>query len=182
MKPPKTEGLFDYPLPIPRHTLYEELGLGPEATPEEIREAKAEAVRKLRARRAAIQTRMASLTAGSHPARRQHAEQEPLERELRQLRAEHKKLEEREVQINTIGLESTEKRRQYDAEHPPLALLKLAPPAGDVFKDNRLVIVLLRRELSAFLQQRGMDVFHPSDLTRIDFTSDFTYFEILDGE
>ncbi len=31
--------MFDYPLPIPRDTLYEELGLEPEATTDEIQSA-----------------------------------------------------------------------------------------------------------------------------------------------
>jgi hypothetical protein len=37
-----TDHLFNFPLPIPQDTLYSELGIEPEATPEEISDAKNE--------------------------------------------------------------------------------------------------------------------------------------------
>jgi len=67
---------------------------------------------------------------------------------------------------------------------PPLDLLTLTECPSQPFADptdTRTPLVQLRRELARFLASHGEDVYHPSDLTRDDFTADFTPNELLDG-
>ncbi len=138
--------MFEFPLPTPRDTSYTRLGIGPEATTDEVRDAAARYV--------------SSLKAGS-------ADPDKL--------AEANKLKD---------LATTKERERYDAEHPPLGLLRLEPMWEGVFGDRaeRLVVLaVLRRELEAFLVHRGWAVRFPSDLTRTDFTEDFAYSPLLDG-
>jgi hypothetical protein len=115
--------LFAQPLPLPGRTRYDALGLGPDATPEEVRWASGAAADRLQ-------------------------------------------------------LEET--RLAYDRAHPPLALLKLEDCADPMFVDERTHLFLLRLAISAFLEARGEPVFHPSDLTRRDFSDDFRFNPVLD--
>jgi hypothetical protein len=71
--------------------------------------------------------------------------------------------------------------------HPPCDLLKLERDASNPFAaaedldlDRRLTLVLLRRELAKFLSGKGEDVYHPSDLTREDFSGDYDFHDLLD--
>jgi len=80
-----------------------------------------------------------------------------------------------------LKLQSEEERQTYDRAHPPLELLRLADPVKDRFAtDPVLVLPLVRRELAEFLGQQGVEVYHPTDLTREDFAADFTLLELLD--
>ena len=73
-----------------------------------------------------------------------------------------------------------EMRLAYDRAHPPLALLKLESCADPVFVDRRTRMFLLRMALSEFLIARQEQVFHPSDLTRGEFSDDFSFNPALD--
>jgi hypothetical protein len=139
--------LFGSPLPLPKHTRYDELGVSPDASNEDVRWAKLEAVSRLR------------------------GEDRSLEAEARQ-KAED---------INQWNLDKPDARLVYDCAHPPLALLKLAPPADAALRDPRTFLFLLRSAISEFLNAHGEEVFHPSDVTRRDFTDDFDHHELLDG-
>ena len=138
--------MFRFPLPTPRYTSYTRLGIGQEATSDEIRVVAAQYISRLKA---------------------ESADPDKL--------AEANKLKD---------LASTKERERYDAEHPPLSLLRLEPMWDRVFGDRaeRLVVLaILRRELEAFLVRRGSALYFPSDLTRTDFTEDFAYSQVLDG-
>jgi hypothetical protein len=139
--PAATHRLFSYPLPVPRQTVYERFGIGPEATAAEVRDASAEYVRRLQAEGAS---------------------------------------EDKVAQANAMKLESGEQRAAYDAEHPPLALLRLVPPQSSLFQDRDHALAVLRRELERLLSSRGEAVYFPLDVTRTDFTSDFDYSPVLD--
>jgi hypothetical protein len=134
--------LFPAPLVAPATTDYERLGLGPEATADEIRAASSRLDQRLR-RRGASEAELAD--------------------------------------AHAIRLESTEDRMAHDVAHPPLVLLKLRPTWHPVLDDATIQLYVLRRELEAFLQERGEPVYRPSDLTRTDFTADHTPDPLLDG-
>jgi hypothetical protein len=139
--------LFGSPLPLPQHTRYDELGVTPDASNEDVRWAKSEAVSRLRDEHGVLDAE-----------RRQKAED-----------------------INQWNLDKPDARLAYDCAHPPLALLKLAPSADAALTDPRTCLFLLRSAISEFLEARGEEVFHPSDLTRRDFTDEFDVHELLDG-
>ncbi|WUH98420.1 hypothetical protein OHR68_33720 [Spirillospora sp. NBC_00431] len=134
--------LFPVALAPPGTTDYTRLGLGPEATADEIRAASSRLARRLR-RRGAAEAELAA--------------------------------------AHAIRLESVTDRAVYDAAHPPLELLKLRPTWHPVLDGAAVRSYVLRRELEAFLEERGEPVYRPSDLTRTDFTADHTPDPLLDG-
>jgi hypothetical protein len=201
--------MFDYPLPIPLSTHYTALGLSPESTVEEIREAMEERVIALKRRKEAVDRRMekvyqavpelrsaydkiqilqtGSQESGSteflHELRRLGELEQKAERidpEFKQLRERAAELEGKIHELNRMPLQNPEARTLYDMAHPPLALLKLAACARDEFADTKLTLVLVRRELTCFFVAQGEGVFHPSDLTRDDFLADFSFNPLLD--
>jgi len=202
--------MFDYPLPIPRNTHYQELGIAPEATLEEVREAKEEAVKYLEGQQndaskaldeiyehvpglkeayrhiGALQTSHGKKVSGKPDS----VQGDLVEMEkkamtispyFKELRDRFTELDKNIKRINAVALDNPETRAAYDAANPPLALLRLADCTSDKFTDNKVAMHLLRHELSKFLAKHRDKAFHASDLTREDFTSDFTPNELLDG-
>ena len=103
-----------------------------------------------------------------------------LDPDFAQLHDRVRELEQQEEAVNRMRILKAD-RADYDREHPPLELLKLENCTRDEFAlDSPLLLWLLRRELGRFLRIRGEAVFHPSDLTRDDFRSDFTKNKYLD--
>jgi hypothetical protein len=202
--------MFDCPLPIPQHTQYEELGIAPEAAPDEVREAKTTTVARLEEQKTAAERalneayarvpelndtyniieRLRRSPENDAPDRLPSAQKKlaKLEQEAIRITPGFKELKKRIAEldsdirrINRASFDDPEARAAYDKAHPPLSLLKLAGCTRDKFTDNNVALHLARRELSRFLSDRGEKVFHPSDLTREDFSSDFTPNELLDG-
>jgi hypothetical protein len=85
------------------------------------------------------------------------------------------------LDLAAVGLDEPKKRLAYDRAHPPLALLKLEDCAEAAFDDPRTCLFLLRSGVASFLAAQGEPVYHPSDLTRVDFTADFDHNQLLDG-
>jgi hypothetical protein len=202
--------MFDYPLPIPRHTHYEELGIAPEATPDEIREAKESSINRLVEQRNSVLKALKEVyrhvpalegayrdvekprnnpdSTEAEELRQSRKKLTALEQkalkirpDYRELRGRLEKLDSAERRINIKAFDNPEARTADDEDNPPLTLLKLADCAEDKFYDNRVAMDLIRRELTDFLEMQGETVYHPSDLTRRDFTTDFTPNELLDG-
>ncbi len=183
--------MFDYPLPIPRYTLYHRLGLDPWASTEEIREIKAEITGRLTQEKRGIDQQLGQVYAELPDLNRTDLEAQQRTRleqralsmlpDYYALRDRARQLEEEINELNQLPLLSPESRLTYDRRTPPLELLKLADAAPDWFFDNRLALALLRREVADFLALRGEPVYHPSDLTRTDFSGDFTYHPSVDG-
>ena len=202
--------MFEYPLPVPRGAEYELLGVGPESTAEEVGEAKQRKIREFTTRKnvalrklKAVYERVDGLQeaqrlveklrdeetslkalqkARSELAKRLRKAQE-VEPEFDRLRKEADDLEARIVEVSSLRLQSTEDRQAYHERHPPQALLQLADCTQDGFAtESRVALFLLRRELAEFLAAEGDEVFHASDLTRTDFSGDFTPSPLLDGE
>ncbi len=208
--------MFDYPLWVPRENRYALLGVPPEATAEEVRDAlnerkqdldaqalevarqvkevydkvpglkeAEEQVKALRGRRdegkpvdgAALAAAQKRLDEAEAKARRANPEFRALQRKQAELEAAARDL-------NTLGLQNTKERQEYNRAHPPLDLLELTNCASEPFADpadTRTPLVQLRRELARFLARQGEEVYHPSDLTRDDFSADFTPTDLLDG-
>lgn len=203
--------MFDFPLWVPQGTEYDLLGVAPEATSREINEAKAELVLRLRADQAAAKRKLEAVCEALPGLRSVELRVEELRggaasadpeelglrlKELAQLeqrasaldpgfRGHREKIAELQRQIeavNRVSLHGSDERLAYDRRHPPLELLKLPDCTLDEFTTNRrLALSLIRSELSRFLARTGEEVFHPSDLTRQDFSRDFTPNPLLDG-
>jgi DNA repair exonuclease SbcCD ATPase subunit len=201
--------LFGYPIPFPAKTLYEELEIDLGEVDDDVRSAKAEVTNRLLAEKNALVQELEKVytsveglreaSAGLAEIQERGEEAEPQARELRkrladleqeaqrhdpEFREKRRRTAELELRIHAINgksLDKPEVRRSYDRAHPPLALLELADGTNDAFVEGKTALFLLRRELSRFLAERGETVFHPSDLTREDFSSDFQPNLFLDG-
>jgi len=203
--------MFDLPLPVPARTLYRDLDVAPDASDEEVRWAKAEAVRRLEAEKSTIlkdlgrvrgqipglgptldevaSLRAAGTDADEAALAKALARLADLERQAtardpayRQKCERVDTLTRRVEDLNRRAIEKPEARVAYDRCHPPLALLRLSDCTTDAFRDPHDALFLLRRDLAAFLESRGEVAFHPSDLTRQDFSADFTPNPLLDKE
>jgi hypothetical protein len=201
--------MFDFPLTIPKQTTYRKLGLTPEASADDIREAKGRLQAEVNAKLVVVEKALnkvykdvpglrealdqeqalekrgeASDAEALSEIRQRLSELVPLALEIapqfRRLVKEQKDLDQQSRKINLISLDSPEKRRDYDSRHPPLGLLRFADATQDSFLESRTALFLLRRELSAYFSQKGETVFHPSDLTRQDFRQDFAFNKELD--
>jgi len=208
----RPDPLFDRPLPLPAVTAYDDLEIEPDATDLEVKWARQDRIDRLESEKAELEQRLAEVRrqvtgleeASAAVQELRNREGEAPERELRQVQRRFQELEGaarridpefhshrkriaeiggRIESLNVLALDSHKKRLAYDRAHPPLALLRLSGPAEVGFLDDvRTAFFLLREELSAFLARPAGKVFHPSDLTREDFSSDFTPYEELDGE
>jgi hypothetical protein len=202
--------MFDYPLLFRRDTLYARIGLSPEASPAEIREAKGEREEDLNRRRMVIQQRLAGIhkqvpafeparkelkelekQQGQDAARRSAASQfHRLEAEVsrrfpefQQLERESTEIDSKINELHNMRLESPEERLKYDTATPPCALVKLSRHDIPVVTDQRVRLHAVRREVAAFLEQeKNTHCFHPSDWTRRLFMSDYEQVPLLDEE
>ncbi|HEY7544280.1 MAG TPA: hypothetical protein VID27_05325 [Blastocatellia bacterium] len=203
--------MFDYPLSVPRKTHYSSLGLDPEATTEEIREATEEIVISLKRQKDAVDRQIEEIynavpglkdayaqnktlqaegadadPSSVHAAKKKLAEleqkAETLAPNFRQLRERSSDLELKINDIHRIAFVNPESRLSYEKSMPPLELLKLASCTRDDFTEGKAAVTLLRRELSRFLSELGEEAYHPSDLTRENFSSDFLFNPILDRD
>jgi molecular chaperone DnaK (HSP70) len=207
----RREPLFDYPIALPQRTAYHDIDIELDASHEEVRWAKYTRSDQLKGEQRELQKKLDDVykqVSGLREAYRtvqdlhgQGAEVDEskvkeaqeqlraLEREAQRIDPEFRKNRDRvaklEAELNDLNnkaVDKLDKRAEYDRTNPPLALLRLADCARLGFlEDPRTTLFLLRKELAEFLAQRVGDVFHPSDLTREDFSHDFTANRILDG-
>lgn len=201
--------MFDYPIPPLQYGQYADLDLGPEATAEEINEARQELTTSLRTRQRIVQRNLDAVYQ-QVPGLRQASEKlKSLEdastevNEYRQVQLKLAELQEKAMQIeprfkqirdeldelrcrihevHLMPIQNPEERIEYDRNHPPLDLIKLADCGASPLEDPETMLRMLRLELSDFLEQAGEIVFHPSDLTRNDFSHDFSHNRNLDRD
>lgn len=202
--------MFDYPLPLPAMDAYRKLGLGPEATETEISEAKLELSNSLRSRKAEIDKKLDAVYRSvsglrdamaavaqlkqqgadaslddlrSAEVRLSRLEEEACRNEPRfaGLRDESAELEREIHAANLLPIANNKDRQEYDRGNPPLELLKLADCRTDQFSDNLVALRLVRRSLEQFFEGRGEPISYATDLTREDFSNDFTFNRNLDG-
>jgi hypothetical protein len=205
----REDQLFSAPLPTPTPRLYRELGVQPDASSDEVAWAKVSASARLRREQAGLEQALDTLEAevgglrdAAERLRRLRGAEQPAadelldaERTLARLEIEafavdplfrDKRRRLAEVQQTILelaggGLDEPGKRLEYDRAHPPLAILKLEECAEGAFEDPRTCLFLLHTTLASFLAGQGERVYHPSDLTREDFSADFDHNELLDG-
>ena len=194
--------LFDIPLVLPTHTVYRDLEIEPDSSDQEVKWAAGLRLDRLGEEKKELEKKLEAVYAevdGLRDAERAADEDDDpvaalarlaeLEREAEHLDAEFRRHRRRVTEIegeihrlHALALDNPDKRREYDRQHPPLALLGLADATVlDFLDDVKTMLFLLRRELAGFLAERGSEVFHPSDLTREDFSYEFTHSELLDG-
>lgn len=203
--------LFSAPLPTPRPSLYRQLRVEPDASADEVAWAKVAATTRLRREQARLQQELAGLderVLGLRDARqrvellRQLGGEQAPAGELLAAEQALARLESRAFRIDPLfrdkvrreaevgqaildlsagGLDQPGKRLEYDRAHPPLAILKLEECTETGFEDPLTCLFLLRASVASFLAARGEPVYHPSDLTREDFSADFTPNGLLDG-
>jgi hypothetical protein len=159
--------LFASPLPVPRNTRYAELGIGPDASNDDVRWAKSALVSRLLEEQRGLERERDRSTTGEDPGEPGHR-MEALGAKARE--------------VNRWDLDKPDARHAYDCVHPPLALLKLEDCGGAALTDRRTYLFLLRSAIAEFLEAQGEEVLHPSDLTRQDFIGDFSFHPLLDGK
>lgn len=130
---------------------YSLLGVSPDATAAEIRQARDGLVHRLRERQRREPTRRQELT-------------------------ERQRL----INSVGEELVRPAKRAQYDKEHEHLRFFAVRPAAAAMFTDPRDRIDVLHRVISAHLRAAGVSIRPLSDLDRADFTADVTPNELLD--
>ncbi|MBN1894615.1 hypothetical protein JW906_08970 [bacterium] len=204
--------MFDYPIVLSGNTTYARLGLSPDVTDNDILDAKGEKLRLLNLRRQELEKRLAKvfekfprlLSAKSKLAALKKGSEKTdqtayketlseiveLEKQAQQADPDYKKLEteieqidQKINEINLIKLENNEEREKYDLKTPPCILLKLDPFSAAVLSDPRTRLFHIRKALARFFEEkRNIHCFHPSDLTRRIFLSDYEYNPLLDEE
>ncbi|MFM9966072.1 MAG: hypothetical protein ACKV2Q_33240 [Planctomycetaceae bacterium] len=200
--------MFDYPIPPLRTGLYGDLGLSPEATAEEINEARLEQSSRLKSQLASVnreldvvyqrlpglreaKVELTTAQSKSDPAQLRAAQLKlasleeqalRLQPQFKSLLTQQADLERRVNESALLPIQNPEERLKYDASHPPLELIKLADCATAPWNDRKTMLALVREELASFFEQAGEPVFHPSDLTRSDFSHDFTHDPTLDRQ
>jgi len=201
--------MFDYPIPPLQYGQYADLNLGPEATAEEINEARQELTTRLRGWQKVVQReldavyqqvpglresweKLKSLEDADSEAN-EHCEVQlqlaaleekaiQIEPHFEEIRNKLGELQCRIHEVNLMSIQSPEVRIEYDRDHPPLELIKLADCGASPLDDPKTMLRMLRLELCDFFEQAGETVFHPSDLTRNDFSHDFSHNRNLDGK
>jgi len=95
---------------------------------------------------------------------------------------EIERLKEEILKINSFEPGKTDKRDEYDFSFPPAILLRTQYTIPQVYIDKRTLLSVLREDLVNFFENsKKLGCYHPSDLTRKDFSSDFRPNEILDA-
>lgn len=130
---------------------YSLLGVSPDATAAEIRQARDSLVRELRERQRREPTRRQELT----------------ERQ-------------RMINNIGEELARPVKREQYDRDHEHLRFFTIRSATAPMFTDPQDRIDVLHRVISAHLRAAGVPVRPLSDLDRDDFTADVTRNDLLD--
>jgi hypothetical protein len=207
--------MLRYPFVVPHQSVYTLLGVDPEASSDEVRDAKLETCTRLDAELKAINKRLSGIydkvpglrqaeksvsnlmarsskegsdcAAGIEALKKTQQEHSLLFRQARavdphfaDLKHQAGELERQIREMNSLNLDNPRVRDEYDEKHPPFAILKLENCRRDEFRLNNVAVKIVRRELSKYLQTQNEVVYHPSDLSRQDFTGDFSYCPILD--
>lgn len=174
--------MFDYPLPKPIYNNYQKLGISPEASSEEIREAIEDYKKKLSSEK----TRLLKLSKKeSEPEKTDENSGSIITGFESDYQDEINKIEKEILELGSIKILG-KNQIEYDLEHPPCALLKLEKEIYPIFSktenQSKETLFFLRKEISDFLERKGMFCYHPTDLTRTDFNNDFIVNDFLDKE
>jgi hypothetical protein len=97
---------------------------------------------------------------------------------------EKQRISARLSELNTIGslLANSEKRAEYDRENAHLRFLVPQIAAAPLFVSRADAIFVLHRIIQEFLTAKGSQISPLSDIERLDFTSDETVVALLERE
>lgn len=73
-----------------------------------------------------------------------------------------------------------DERVAYDENNAPFAILKFEEKAACVPADGIETLMLVRKDILSAMEKSAGSVYHPSDLTRTDFTEEYTHHPLLD--
>lgn len=94
---------------------------------------------------------------------------------------EVERLKEEILEINSFEPGKTEKRDEYDLLFPPAILLRTRYHVPQIYNDKRTLLSVLREDLVSYFENvKKLNCYHPSDLSRKEFSSDFRHNNILD--
>jgi len=94
---------------------------------------------------------------------------------------EIERLNEEILDINAFDPGKTEKRDEYDLMFPPAILLRTQYDIPKVYTDRKTLLYILREDQVDFFENiKRLKCYHPTDLSRKDFSSDFRPNDILD--
>jgi hypothetical protein len=171
--------MFDLPFAVPHDSDYEQLSISPDATIQEVVEAKLRHIKRLQTRQRELSRSITAAMADAGGNRERAAARHPIERWEAELRAHNQ----REQEINALPLHNPEGRSTYDRANPPFEILRIDASVQDLpWSDAAQVVAQVRADVAQFVTEHGEAVFHPSDLTRSDFSADCVWCESLDGE
>jgi hypothetical protein len=200
--------MFDHPLQIPHQTVYDALGIGADGG-DLIREFLMRETNRVssqlrRVRKSLVEA--GQRVPGYEEAKARLTQLESSDRADAELRALHDtvrscevrllalcpefkawesekdSLERRLNDLNNSPLHVPEKREAYNRTRPPLSLMAVEAHDARIFTDKKTVLARVRGSVTTFLQDKALDVTHPSDLDRTDFSHDFEENSVLDGE
>lgn len=202
--------MFDYPFMKSSKTMYDTLGILPTSSERQVRDAISGTKEKLVKKQKKLEKRKGILfrkfprleeiykeidvAKKSKNMRSQlkslleekiHLESDVrvIEPSFKELKEELRSIEREINELNAMKLDNMEEREKYDNSHPPCSLLKLRQFNSTVFSDQGTLLHQIRKEIDHFLrEEKGLACYHPSDLTRIEFSNDFIYNSYLDEE
>jgi len=73
-----------------------------------------------------------------------------------------------------------DERSIYDEKNEPFSILKFDGNSAAENMDNTQTLVRVRKDVIEYLTKTEESVYHPSDLTKKDFSSEFAFNELLD--
>jgi hypothetical protein len=188
--------MFDYPFLKIGDNIYNKLGVKPDCTKDEINKAKSLYKSQLGKLINDLQMLLELKTAESSVIKPgdndEHKNQKKSKKNIQadlisaginvvDPEMEIERLNEEILKINAFDPGKTEKRDEYDLLFPPAILLRTGYDIPKVYTDRRTLLFVLREDLVNFFENsKKLRCYHPSDLSRKDFSSDFRPNDILD--
>lgn len=183
--------MFNYPFVSSSKSIYTKLGIGPDSGKDEINKAKDLYIRKINRQIAELKEYnelKEELLKATENKEQLLIKAESLKSQLnkenistKDRNREIERLEEEITTINAFDPGKKDKRDEYDLYHPPAILLRVNYDVPTVYVDKRSQLAILRKDLSSFFISKNLKVYHPSDFTKTDFSSDYRYNKLLDN-
>lgn len=183
--------MFQYPFVSSAKSIYTKLGIGPDSEKNEINKAKDLYIRKINRQLSELKEYhelKGQLLSTAENKDQLLSKTESLKLQLnkegvstKDKNKEIERLEEEITTINAFDPGKKDKREEYDLYHPPAILLRINYNIPAVYIDKRSQLSILRKDLSRFFNEKNLKVYHPSDLTKTDFSSDYRFNKLLDN-
>ena len=188
--------MFNYPFLRIGDSIYNKLDIKPDCTNDEINKAKSLYISRIKKLindlRKLVQLKGAESSAVKsedrdddklHEQNKKYIEAGLLREGVSLLDPEKEieRLNEEILYVTAFDPGKTEKRDEYDILFPPAILLRPDYDIPKVYTDRKTLLYVLREDLVDFFENtRKLKCYHPTDLSRKDFRSDFRPNDILD--